>query len=169
MLCWISFVHGEPWTSRFDHAQVEISKQIKDIFHMYCINDWQSEPHYQHQNPADRRYQNVKHLTNRLLNNTGAPPELWLLAMVYVCFILNRMALESLGWHTPLEALTGITPDISMVYRLKFWDKIYYKAIDSSFPSDSNELSGHFVGFSENVGQRGMMSQWLYSILCPKT
>ena len=33
-----------------DRSQVEISHKAKDILRAYCIDDWQSEPHHQHQN-----------------------------------------------------------------------------------------------------------------------
>ena len=39
-----------------DRAQVEVSNHAKEILRYYCIDDWQSEPHYQHQNPAEGRY-----------------------------------------------------------------------------------------------------------------
>ncbi len=35
-----------------DHAQVKISNQVKEILCVYCITDWQSKPHHQHQNYA---------------------------------------------------------------------------------------------------------------------
>ena len=31
-----------------------------DVIRALCIGDWQSGPHHQHQNPAERRYQTVK-------------------------------------------------------------------------------------------------------------
>ena len=71
---------------------------------------------------------------------------------MYVIFIRNRMARENLDWRTPYERLYGSTPDISMIYRFQFFEKIYYKREDASFPSDSNEAAGWFVGFSEHVG-----------------
>ena len=37
-----------------DCAQVEESKQTHDILRAYAIDDWQSEPGYQHQNFAER-------------------------------------------------------------------------------------------------------------------
>ena len=37
-----------------DRAQVEVSKRVQDILRAYHIDDWQSEPHYQHQNMAER-------------------------------------------------------------------------------------------------------------------
>ena len=135
-----------------DRSQVEISHKAKDILRAYCIDDWQSEPHHQHQNYAERRYATIKPLVNMLLNMTGAPPEIWLLALMYVCYILNHIAVESLGWRTPIECLTGSTPDISAIMLFLFWEKVYYKHNDAAFPSDSNEKVGRFVGIAENVG-----------------
>ena len=36
-----------------DRAQVEIGKKVKDILRILCIDDWQSEPHKQFQNPFE--------------------------------------------------------------------------------------------------------------------
>ena len=44
---------GAPTKLISDRAQVEISNQVKEILRAYCIDDWQSEPHYQHQNFAN--------------------------------------------------------------------------------------------------------------------
>ena len=59
-----------------DRARVEIGRQCKDILRAYCIKDWQSELHYQHQNFAEQKYAQIKPLVNRLLNTIGAPPSL---------------------------------------------------------------------------------------------
>ena len=139
-----------------NRAQAEISNKVKDILRHLCIVDWQSEPAYHHQNIAERKIQIVKQNVNQVLNMTGAPAETWLLCMEYVCFIMNQLAVGLLNWRTPYESLTGSTPDISMIYRFKFWDHIYFKNNDSKeglhFPSEPNKLSGRFVGFSESVG-----------------
>ena len=68
-----------------DRAQVEISNKVLDILRNFVIEDWQSEPYHEHQNPAERRYQMVKRYTNRILARTGAPACTWLLALLYVC------------------------------------------------------------------------------------
>ena len=47
-----------------DRAQVEISNRVQDILRNYLIKDWQSEPHNQHQNPAERHYQDAKRMAN---------------------------------------------------------------------------------------------------------
>ena len=40
-----------------NHAQNEVSEKVRDILRAYLIDDWQSEPHHQHQNYAERRIQ----------------------------------------------------------------------------------------------------------------
>ena len=88
-----------------DRAQAEVSKRALDILRAYFIDDWESEPHYQHQNYAERRYSVIKPLVNLLLNTSGAPPSTWLLVLQYVCHVLNHTATESIQWRTPLEKL----------------------------------------------------------------
>ena len=79
-----------------DRAQVEISNKVMDILRAYRIDDWQSEPHHQHQNYAERRYQTIKHYVNKILDRTGAPENLWLLCLKYVFYLLNRLSVPSL-------------------------------------------------------------------------
>ena len=43
-------------------------------------------------------------------------------------------------------------PDISPLLLFDFYEPVYYKANESSFPSESTEKHGCFVGISENVG-----------------
>ena len=110
-----------------DRAQVETSNRVKDILRNYIIGDWQSEPYQQHQNPAERHYQDVKRMANTLLDRTGAPPSLWLLALMHVCFILNLSATASLGYAVPLTVLTGVMPDISALLQFDWYEPVYYK------------------------------------------
>ena len=56
-----------------DCTQVEISKRVIDILRALCIYSWQSEPHQQQRNPAERRYQEIKRTTNTLLDRSGSP------------------------------------------------------------------------------------------------
>jgi hypothetical protein len=96
---------GAPSKLVSDRAQVEISGRVKDILRILIIGDWQSEPHQQHQNPAERKYQDVQQMANTIMDCTGSPQQ--------TCFVLNFTASASLNWRTPMEILTGSTPDIS--------------------------------------------------------
>ena len=49
-------------------ATVEISARVKDILRELCIDDWQSKPHFQHQNFAEQRWQHLKHNMNWYMN-----------------------------------------------------------------------------------------------------
>jgi hypothetical protein len=44
---------GAPSNLVSDRAQVKISGRVKDILRSLIIGDWHSEPHQQHQNPAE--------------------------------------------------------------------------------------------------------------------
>ena len=140
-----------------DQAQMEIFNKVKDILRHLVIDDWQSEAHYQHKNEAERRYKHIKRNVQNVLNTSGAEASCWLLCLEYVSFIMNRMATNSLPWRTPFKRLSGITPDISVIYRFCFYDKVYFRNTNSrgdsySFPLAFNERLGRFVGFSNHVG-----------------
>jgi hypothetical protein len=91
-------------------------------------------------------------MANTIMDRTGLPPQTWLLALMYVCFVLNFTASASLNWRTPMEILTGSTPDISPLLSFRWWEPVFFKLDDASFPSDSRERRWRFVGISEHVG-----------------
>ena len=142
-----------------DCAQSEVSNKVLDILRNYTIDDWQSKPYHKHQNPAERLYQTVKQHTNAVLDKSSAQSKAWLLALLYAIFLLNHVASESLGWKTPLELLTGLTTDISIILMFSFWEPIYFPTGDAlsyahkpGFPSNTAKRMGRFVGFGESVG-----------------
>ena len=135
-----------------DNAKSEISNQLKNVLRMLMIDDHQSEPHQQRQNFAERGWNDTKSLTDKILNISGAPADCWLLAAQYVCYLMNHTAYKSIGWRTPMEWLLGYTPDISVLLQFRFYEPVYYSNHGATFPGDSSECIGRFVGVSENVG-----------------
>ena len=81
-------------------------------------------------------------MTNRLLDWSGAPSSLWLLALEHVCFITNHTANASIGNAIPLQVLEGTTPDISPLLQFDFYEPVYYKINEVEFPSETVEKSG---------------------------
>ena len=51
---------------------------------MYLIKDSQSEDHYQHENPAKQFIQDVKYMTNAIMDHVGCSSHWWWLCMLYV-------------------------------------------------------------------------------------
>ena len=96
-------------------AKTEISNKPMDILRAYHISNWHSEPYHQNKNPAEWRYRTIKSWTNTVMNRSGAPANCWLLCLIYVCYPLNHIACTALDGKIPLFALTGITPDISII------------------------------------------------------
>jgi hypothetical protein len=135
-----------------DNAKAQVSVQAKDIMRALMIDDWHSEPHKGNQNFAERGWRDTKQRFNNLMNQSGAPAKAWLLALQCICFIMNHIALASLGYRTPTEWILGFTPDISILLVFIFWEPACYKKCDAKFPNDSTECLGRFVGFSENIG-----------------
>jgi hypothetical protein len=108
------------------------------------VSSWQSKSHQQHQTYAENRYQTVKTMGNTILERTGAPSYTWLICLTYVCFVLNFTVSSALSGGVPIQRATGSTNNISPLLRFRF--------DDSTFPSESSEKLGRFVGIAENVG-----------------
>jgi hypothetical protein len=62
----------------------------------------------------------------------------------------NHTALASLNWRTPLEAVTGDTPDISM-FRYYFWEPVWYLERQAT-GRHKNWIKGRFLGIAWNTG-----------------
>jgi hypothetical protein len=73
-----------------DSAPSEISARVKELTRQYVIRDWQSEPYHQHQNAAERAYRDIKRNTKNVMDRSGAPAALWLLALGHVVMIMNH-------------------------------------------------------------------------------
>jgi hypothetical protein len=70
---------------------------------------------------------------------------------MYVCFVLNN-AFSEVIQSTPLCQAYGTDNDISPMLYFSFYEPVYYLVDETTFPSESKELRGRWVGVSENVG-----------------
>ena len=86
------------------------------------------------------------------MTRSVAPANCWLLCLIYVCYLLNHIACSALDGKLPLLALTGITPDISIILLFTFYQPVFYATYDQHFPSGSEERAGYSVGFEEHCG-----------------
>ena len=69
-----------------------------------------------------------------------------------MCYLLNHIVCTALDGKIPLFALTGITPDISVILLFTFYEPVFYATYDQKFPSESEERAGYWVGFVEHCG-----------------
>ena len=143
--------HGAPNGLFSDNAKVQIGKRVLDILRMYQIKDFQCEPHYQHQNFAERKIGDIKRLCDSIMDRTGTPPAFWLLCLLFCVTLMNHMASDALGGITPIEEATGIKGDISPFLQFHWWEPVLYQA-DHGFPSSSREKPGIWVGLAPDQG-----------------
>lgn len=143
---------GAPSRLLSDHALTIRSTRVLDILRALYIGQWTSEPHRQNQNTMERRYQTAKRITNIVMERSGCPPSCWLLCMQYVCTVLNCTACKSLDWKIPLTVLLGTTIDVSPLLRFHWYQPVLYSVDQPSFPSESREALGHFVGIATHCG-----------------
>ena len=131
-----------------DSARAKISNKVMDILRAYHISNWFSELYHQNQNPAKWRNRTIKSWTNIVMNRSGAPANCSLLCLIYVHYVLNHIACAALDGNIPLFALTGITPDISIILLFTFYEPVFYAIHDQHFPSESEErlLTGLALG-----------------------
>ena len=142
---------GAPNSLFSDNAKVQIGAKVHDLLRMYRISNFQCEPEHQHQNPAERKIQEVKKLANAIMDRTGTKAKYWLLCLLFCVTLLNHLASASLDWETPLYKATGQRPDISAFLIFHFNEKVLY-AVDNCFPSSSPEKVGYYMGPAEHQG-----------------
>ena len=145
--------HGAPEMLISDSATYETSTRVKDYLRSLFISSWQSEPDKQNQNLAERHIQSTMRCVNVIMDRTGASTNTWFLCVCYVCYLLNHTFNNQTG-GIPAQALTSVTQDISPLLRFHFWEEVYYKEEETSFPSDSPEAIGNIVGIAEHVGHK---------------
>eukprot|EP00957_Ditylum_brightwellii_P198745 15148680-Ditylum_brightwellii.AAC.1 len=56
-----------------DNVKAQTSMAVKGILCQYNIDDMQSEPHQQNQNPAEKYIEEVRATTNVMMDRSGAP------------------------------------------------------------------------------------------------
>ena len=81
----------------------------------------------------------------------GARSYMWLLALVYVWFLLNHTYVAGIN-SIPITKATGSTDDISLLLHFHFWQPVHYKVYDSYLPPHSSEKRGRWVGIAKHVG-----------------
>jgi hypothetical protein len=143
--------HGAPNSLFSDNAKAQCGKRVLDILCLYGIKDFQSEPHHQHQNFAERKIGDAKRLTDTIMDRTGTQARFWLLCLLYMVFLLNHLSSDALGGLTPIEIAIGQRPDISALLQFRWFEPVLY-SVDHFFASDSPEKSGRWVGVAESQG-----------------
>ena len=111
-------------------AKSEVSCAVKNIQRLYMIKDCQSEPHYQHQNPIEHCIQDVKRMSNNIMDCVGCPTKFWLLCTLLTISLLNHLV--NVNGAIPMSLITSQVTDISTFLTFHFWEEVFFEEPDSS-------------------------------------
>ena len=168
--------HGAPSALRRDNAREEQSEEVLDINRDLFIKDEYTEPYNPQQNPVETgaiRY--IKEQVMKVLDQSGAPESTWYYAAQYVADIHNICSDSTLpDAMTPMQYLTGTTPDISAYLQFTFWQPVLYLDHEAIWPT-TNERSGRWLGVAQGIGDA--LTFWIMddqskqvfaqSVVCP--
>ena len=126
----------------------------------YGIDHHLSEPGRPNQNRAEAVIREVKRKWYRQMTKKRVPRRLWDYGIVWVCEIMSMTANSNfaLDGRSPMEQVTGETPDISEYLDFGFYDWVWYK--DNAGVGDNS--CGRWLGVSHRVGN--LMSYWILTI-----
>lgn len=123
----------------------------------YGIDYHLIEPYRPQQNRAETVIREVKKRWFRQMVKRNVPKQSWDYGIVWACEIISLTSNSAfnLDGRTPMEQITGETPDISEYLDFGFYDWIWYK---DNAGLGENKI-GRWLGIAHRVGN--LMSYWI--------
>ena len=155
---------GIPTQLLTDQALEQTGGTWKDTINHYHIDARLSEAYSPWQNRAESAIKDLKRGIRHASQRTGSPQRLWNYCGEWVAAIgkLTARPLPSLVGRTPIEVLTGDTPDISEYLHHDWYQYVWYHDPPSAFPEQQRRL-GRWLGVAHTIG-----SALFYYILTDK-
>ena len=153
---------GAPSLLIFDGSKEQTGRRtaFQAALRKYEIPQRVSEPQRHNQNPVEGVIRELRKKWYRTVFRTNCPLKLWDYAIPYIARIMCLTASDSgkLNGRTPMEYITGETPDISEYLDFSFWDWVWYK---ENAGIGETKLA-KFMGTSQSIGS--LMSYWILPI-----
>ena len=158
------FIHdfGIPFHLTFDGAQAQIGKKslFMETIRQQHIKYHVSAPYRPNQNPSEASIRELKKRWYRIMLKKNVPRRLWDHGLTWVADTGNITVTSSkyAQGRTPLEIITGETPDISDYTDFGFYDWVIYHPNAGL----GEKCYGRWLGVSHTVGE--LMSYWILTI-----
>ena len=155
------FIHefGAPEHLTFDGAAVQVGSKTKfvDTLRRNHIRHHTSAPRRPNENPAEGSIRELKKKWYRIQAKRNVPNRLWDYGITWVCETGNVTSISSryAKARTPIEIITGETPDITEYLDFTFYDWVTFK---NNAGVGHPEL-GRWLGVSHRVGP--LLSYWI--------
>jgi hypothetical protein len=109
-----------------DNSKTQTQKDWLKFTMAHWITCTTTEPYTPNQNHCYHKFGQVCIHACMIMEQTCCPEQLWVYVIEYVCFMQNRTARKVLNGRTPLEVMTGSTPDISELFDFEFYQSVSY-------------------------------------------
>ena len=151
---------GVPDSIVADGAREQVKGESLKLCHQVSCNLKQLERGTPWSNRAELWIGLVKKAIVRELKATGAPMKLWCYLGEWFCKVNNSLAREiyQLQGQTPSFKATGQITDISSICEFGWYDWIYYRDHEASFPRPKERL-GRYLGPADHAGN--LMAMWV--------
>ena len=143
--------YGLPKMLLTDNAMEETRGEWEKVVTKLLIPQRTTEPHSGWQNKAEAEIRELKKQLRRVMHKYRTPEPFWCFALTYVCKIRQVTSRPVLQYRTPVEILTGDTPDVSEYIHFDFYSWVKYRDPVMS-PEEPLQL-GKWLGVAQNVGQ----------------
>ena len=150
---------GAPEHLTYDGAAVQIGGKtsFQKTLRRYDVRSQVSGPRRPNENPAEAAIRELKKGWYRLKAKKNIPDRLWCFGIEYIsetqCLTVNDSRYSQN--RTPIEIMTGETPDISEYLDFGFYDWAWYRTNAGLAPAEL----GRWLGVSHRVGSS--MSYWI--------
>ena len=153
---------GAPDKMLYDGAGEQVGRktEFQRLMRKYEIKGHASEPNQSNQIPVEGCIREPRRRWFRTMFWTYCPRSLWCYGIPYVAKTMRITASFSANrqGRTPLEALTGETPDISQYLDFGFYDRVWFKE-DAGL---GETKLGRSLGVSRHVGS--LISYWVIPV-----
>ncbi len=152
---------GVPCTLHTDDAKEANLGKWGKLRSDLCIPQTQSEPYSPWQNRAEAGIGELNKKTMQFKSATRTLARLWDYCAQYAAEIISLTAsdLYTLHGRTPLEMVTGQTPDISEYLDFSWYEPLWHYE-EAGFP-DERCIIGRWLGVAHRVGQA--LCYWILS------
>jgi hypothetical protein len=83
---------------------------------------------------CSKQNNDVKRTTNLIMDRTGTQEKYWLLCLLFVIYVFNRLSTESIGGQVPLTVAYGGPTDYSALLNYSWFEDVLYTT-EGSYPS----------------------------------
>jgi hypothetical protein len=109
-----------------DNSKTQTQKEWLKFTTVHWITCTTTKPYTPNRNRCEHEFGQVRIHAHTIMEQTHCPEQLWDYVIKYVCYVHNRTAREALNGRTPLEVMTGSTPDISELFDFEFNQPVSY-------------------------------------------